>query len=269
MAINRADQLWAIIRYEILMSWRRGVLRVILIILVLLVPLFYAIGPFPRDAVADIELLWPENAIWLRTAYAIAVTTLVLVLPLLLVPIMLSEIIPLDRQNQTAELFALLPLTSGVYLAGKVLAFWLALLAGLSVVALGTVLFVTQLGGQVRAGPIVGYWLYGMVPLTAFSTQMGVMLAAGASSRRQALLPGIAAAVLSGGASFVLPVHGYLFAALVFSSLAMLTGARIDAGQYFPDVQSMGMILRIGLVLLAMIVTWRVTLARLRRWRGI
>lgn len=259
--INPWRQLLAIMRLEILMSWRRGGLKVILLMAILLPPLMSWVMPIDRQIAQLLAQLWPDDALRLRTAFAIANNAAVGWTALFLLPLILSEVIPLDEQYRTREFMAALPLPTWVYLAGKLLAFWGVVLLGLVLTALITCGLMWTQYGPLDLPVLLSFWVWGYGLMALFSTQMGIMLAAGQQTRRQAILPGIAAILLAFGAYFVLPVNDFLWQSLLFSFVTVLyPGEYHAAGLSFPSMPDY--FLRIGAILLVMLTVWLVTLWR-------
>ena len=262
--INPWKQLITIMRFEIIMCWRRGGLKIILLMSILLPPLMSWVMPIDRQIADMLAQLWPGDALRLRTAFAISNNTAVGWSALFLLPLILSEVIPLDDQYRTREFMTALPLPTWVYLAGKLLAFWGVVLLGLALTAVITCGLVWAQYGPLDLSVLLSFWIWGYGLLALFSTQMGIMLAAGQPTRRQAILPGIAAVLLALGAYFVLPTNEFLWKSLLLSIIAAVFPGRYNAALLsFPSMPDY--FLRIGAVLLLMIAVWLVTLWRLER----
>ena len=255
-------QLIAIMRMEIIMSWRRGGLKVILLMAVALPPLFGWAMPIDHEIAQMLAQLWPDDAFRLRTAFAISNNAFVVLAALFLLPMILSEVIPLDDQYQIREFMTALPLAAWVYLAGKLLAFWSVVLLGLGLIALISCGLIWTQYGPLDLSVLLSFWIGGYGLLALFSTQMGIMLAVGQPTRRQAILPGIAAVLLAVGAYFLLPANDFLWQSLLISSIAAYYPGHFNALLLsFPSL--LDYFLRIGIVVLVMIAIWFVTLWRI------
>ncbi len=260
--INPWKQLITIMRLEIVMCWRRGGLKVILLMSILLPPLMSWVMPIDRQMAQMLAQLWPDDALRLRTAFAISNNAAVGWTALFLLPLILSEVIPLDDQYRTREFMTALPLLTWVYLAGKLLAFWGVALLGLALTALITCGLVWTQYGPLDMPVLLSFWIWGYGLLALFSTQMGIMLAVGQPTRRQAILPGIAAVLLALGAYFVLPTNEFLWKGLLLSIIAAHYPGHYNAALLgFPSMPDY--LLRIGAVVLVMIAVWIATLWRL------
>lgn len=260
--INPWKQLIAIMRLELIMCWRRGGLKVILLMALVLPPLMSWVMPIDRQVAQTLAQLWPADALRLRTAFAISNNTAAGWTALFLLPLILSEVIPLDDQYRTREFITALPLPGWVYLAGKLLAFWGVVLVGLVLTALITCGLVWAQYGPLDLPVMLLFWVTGYGLLALFSTQMGIMLAVGQPTRRQAILPGIVAVLLAFGAYFVLPTNDFLWQSLLLSIIAThFPGHYNSTLLSFPSMPDYAF--RIGIVLLVMAAVWIITLWRI------
>jgi hypothetical protein len=274
MGDPRLVQLCTIVWYEMLSSWRRGSLRALVAFTLLFPQLFHAIsllfGSLMDEALIasladrpDVLLLAGTNA----ALVASGITMIMIVLPL---PLMVSEIIPLDRQYRVREVIDAAPLGKGLYLAGKMLSVWPVVVAGLAVAGVLNGLISWVLNGPFRIDVFAQFWLAGLIPLALFGTQMGVMLAAGRPDRRRAILASLLAIVATFVACLVLPAGQFLAAGTFQLALQMaeIDDPRVIAAlPNFPDMLSVGIWLRIGAVVLVMVVVWLCTVWFMRRGR--
>jgi hypothetical protein len=114
---------------------------------------------------------------------------------ILLLPLVAAEAIPQDRHYGVRDLLDSLALGRGIYLAGKVLSVWAAVLIGLVAVAIlegwgGLLIF-----GPFRLDLYLLQWGVGLIPTGLFAAGMGTLLAAGQLNRRRATFVGVAFAV--------------------------------------------------------------------------
>lgn len=268
----RMAQLWTIVRYESLMSWRRGSLRAILISILLLPQLFHIIaclfGSLLDEAVVASLADRPEVLLMAGTNAALVSNTTTMIMIVLMLPLMVTEIIPLDRQHRVRELIDALPITKSLYVAGKLLSIWPAILIGLCISAVLNGFVSWALNGPFQPETLVLFWLTGLIPLALFGSQMGVMFAAGQPSRRRAVRTGLLAFIATLAASFALPANQF-FAAGVFQlalNMAAIDDPRVSAAiPNFPDMLSLSVWLRIGGVILTMVGVWLCTVRLLQR----
>jgi len=191
-------QLTGIIRYELQMQWRR---RGMLVMMVGLLAAFTLAGLIEKALIGTIE--YPKVPANLRQQVAQLQATfsilyswpVSLTLMMLALPLVASETIPKDRHYGVRELLDSLALSRGVYLAGKVLSVWAAVLIGYIAVAFLEGLIGLVLFGPYQLGVYLTLWGIDLIPAGCFAAGMGVLLAAGQPNRRRALLVGVAFAV--------------------------------------------------------------------------
>src|SRR5262245_10313066 len=132
MNTMRLIQLYGLTVYEFRMHWRRRALLIIsLALLLMLVVSMLILGDSMRQANGiDPELFRRvATATVLFSTWAPFGSSLAVVLP-----IMVADTIPLDRQYGVGELLDSFPLPYWVYLTGKLLGVWAAVLAGLGAI---------------------------------------------------------------------------------------------------------------------------------------
>jgi len=187
-------QLTSIVRYELQMQWRR---RGMLVMMVGLVAAFTLAGLVEKSLIAKVE--YPEipadlrlQVSQLQATFAILYSWPVcLTLMMLALPLVASETIPKDRHYGVRELLDSLTLGRGIYLAGKVLSVWAAVLLGYVVVAFLEGLIGWWLFGPYRVGTYLTMWGIDLIPAGLFAAGMGTLLAVGQPNRRRALLVGV------------------------------------------------------------------------------
>ncbi|MBK9050820.1 MAG: alpha/beta fold hydrolase [Chloroflexi bacterium] len=116
---------------------------------------------------------------------------------LLLVPPVVAEIIPKDRQLGVTELFDSTPLANTAYLGGKLLGMWLSLLVGMLLNFLITWLAWRWLLGPVLLLPMLETWLFACGTVLLLNGGLAVFLSAGLRTRRWAVLIGIGVAMVA------------------------------------------------------------------------
>jgi len=218
---NLHCQLAAMVRYELLLHYRRrGLIMVAALAAVLLTMLIFGmpkILPQSEDMPAWAELLNPGQML--------ASTTMSLIIVAL--PPLLADTIPLDRRSGMRELLKSLPLSNGIYLVGKVLgALAASALLWSGVVLLQTVLIWVAIGSFQSQFYLALIGL-GVVPAFVFIVCASVLLAGGLQSRGMAALVGIA-------------LTGYCMAMTLISStrlprLGVLSPASAIAFSYLLD----------------------------------
>jgi ABC-type transport system involved in multi-copper enzyme maturation permease subunit len=201
-------QLWAIVRYEVLMAWRRRSLPILwLLLLVGVVGFSLLIESVNREqpvlqegleqTVADANANAPEWAQGIdmaesaRTVSLINVLIAGLVFYTVGVTLMSGETIPLDRQFKVSELLETLPISRTVYLAGKVLGAWAGLLVGTAVVGVIAALAIRLIIGTYDVRVFAALWVGMMVPASLVAAAVSVLLASFVGSRRSAVMIGL------------------------------------------------------------------------------
>lgn len=186
----------AIARYEFLMLWRQRAAPVLTLSLIAL-PVFFAFfvyGETARDSLPLLDQMTPAQ----RQEYAIVVTASLqfftwaatYLILIALTPIMMSELIPKDRQYGVREILDGLPLGPGTYLNGKILGALAVTLSGI-VGALIIVLLVWQIMFRSIYLPmILSAWLGGGSALLFLNTSTAILLAAGQPTRKRAFAIG-------------------------------------------------------------------------------
>jgi hypothetical protein len=184
-------QILAMTRFELLMMWRRGSLRIITVGLVAL-PLIYLLASretyLASLALTDVSAEAVRN---LNTSIMLLSTIPLLATILVAVPIILTEIIPLDRQYHVNGWLWALPLKTETYLAGKIIGVWTGLTAAMLLACA-----IIGLAGWLFIGAFeMDLWLMlwsGLLLFTLFTGALSVLAAATQSNRRRAVLVGLA-----------------------------------------------------------------------------
>lgn len=184
-------QIMAMARYEALMMWRRGSLRIIVAGLIML-PLLYLV--VTREAyLASLQASQiPDDAVsHLATRTMILTTFPLLAIILVAIPIILTEVIPFDCQYRVQDCLRALPLAHHTYLIGKVAGTWLGL-----ALAMALACMVIGLAGHFLIGGFdlqiwLRLWGGGLLLFTLFAGGLSVLLSAGQPNRRRAVLVGV------------------------------------------------------------------------------
>jgi hypothetical protein len=187
-------QIAAMVRYELLMQWRRvalpalglGMITPALLGAVLARNKFGGVG----EALAT-GALSPETASANITAELLLVTWLGAFLTVMvMLPLVVADTIPQDRHLGVHEVLDSLPLKPGTYLAGKVLGLWVSLMVGLATAAL-----LIAGAWRLAVGPFdlavyAELWLVGVLPTALIQAGLAALLAAGQPTNRRAMLAG-------------------------------------------------------------------------------
>jgi len=188
-----ATQLKAIISYEFRLQWRRVALPAVATALIItpLLGVWLSYEEFQgyRAALAA-GTLSPAVAQAEITADLIPITWLGITLTaILLIPLVVAEMIPRDRQLGVRDLLDTL-LSPGLYLVGKLLSLWLTLLAGVGLAALVSGCAWWLLIGPFRLDIFLDTWLLGGLFLILINGGTTLLLAAGQPTNRRALFIG-------------------------------------------------------------------------------
>src|SRR5690349_6357110 len=138
---KRMRQIGAIVRYELLMAWRRRSLPILWVLLLAAVVGFAFIVENTTQTQPVVNSMaeqssganapaWeqgvnPEEATHTFTLMTIMIAGMIVYS--VTVTLMMGEIIPLDRQFKVRELLDTLPLSRTVYLGGKLFSAWAGL----------------------------------------------------------------------------------------------------------------------------------------------
>ena len=185
-------QFLAIARYEFLMLWRQRAAPVLTLSLIAL-PVFFAFFVYGDAADENLSLLDKMNAAQLQE-YAVFITSTVqffswaagYLILIVLAPLMMSEIIPKDRQYGVREILDALPLGMGTYLNGKMLGAVTVALSGLVGAMVIVTIFWKVMFREIYLPMILSAWLGGGGALIILNTTTVILLAAGQPTRKRA-----------------------------------------------------------------------------------
>jgi len=207
---------WAIVRYEFRMLWRGRALKVIFVALVLQ----NIAGVLITSASADLEIQMGTVVVEdVFASFGHVVTFIVWaptsVLLALLLPLVVADIIPRDRQLGVRELLDTTPLSTGVYLIGKAAGVWLAVMVGAGVALLIAALMAVWQFGLFDLSAYVHMYILGVGSMVVINNGLAVLIAATQPNRRRAVLMVF---VLMAGLFFAVPMQSGPLA-YVFSPL--------------------------------------------------
>jgi hypothetical protein len=115
---------------------------------------------------------------------------------LLVLPVVSADVVAQDRHYGVRELVDGLPLTTGIYLTGKLLGWWAALGCGLLLAMLIVGAGMWVLIGPYHVGQFAGTWLAFGWGIGLVNSSLSLLLAAGQSTRRRAIIIGVVFAAL-------------------------------------------------------------------------
>ena len=186
-------QLSGILRYEILLQRRQRMVTVVMLSAVALPIVMYVL--FGQSNADEVQRTWitsggisTEAALQVTTRYAILYSTMTLyMITLLILPIVSADVIAKDRQHGVREVLDSLPLTTGTYLAGKVLSWGASILIGLvaAMIVIGAALWL--LIGPYHVLTFALAWLGIGWGIGVVNSTISLLLAAGQPTRRRAI----------------------------------------------------------------------------------
>lgn len=194
--MNTLYQLWGIARTEYRMQWRqRGMIVITLaILLVFVVSVILVVSD-----VRELRGHSVENTTFYQ-ASTDAVTSLTFILIVtqvsLLLPFVLVNLIPKDRQVGVVDILQSTPLNSPTYLTGKLLGGWLTVFSGLVPCALimGILWYVAV--SPYRLSAYLETWVVGILPLAFINVGLVILLAFRMPDSRMAVLVAIIVIIL-------------------------------------------------------------------------
>lgn len=186
----------AIARYEFLMLWRQRAAPVLTLSLIAL-PVFFAFFVYSDAASENLSLLDKMSAAQLQE-YSVFITSTLqffswaagYLILIVLAPLMMSEIIPKDRQYGVREILDALPLGAGTYLNGKMLGAVAVALSGLVAAMVIVAIFWRIMFRAIYLPMILSAWLGGGGVLILLNTTTAILLAAGQPTRKRAFAIG-------------------------------------------------------------------------------
>lgn len=199
------SKLNAIVRYELLMAWRRRSLPILWVLLLVGVLGFSLLVKSVNQQTPAVEQSVARNVgddgpEWARGLDVVETTNTISLINVLIagmifytigVTLMMGETIPLDRQFKVRELLDTLPLNRATYLGGKLLGAWAGLLAGTVVVGVICALAIRLIFGTYDLRVFVALWVAMLVPESLLAAALSVLASSQAGSRRVAVMIGL------------------------------------------------------------------------------
>lgn len=241
-------QLTGIVRNEVVMQWRRGSLRAIVVTLfgaALLWWLMIETSSLPQGARPD--ALNADQRVMVFTAQAIISTLAAGPILTCVVTVIAADAIAIDRQYGMSEVLGGLPLGGGTYLIGKLLSAWLPLAGMVLLTGLALGLLNWQTLGAYDAGAFAAYWLGAMLPTALFASGASMLWAAGQSTRQRAALVGFVFIFVCMVALALLTLD-FVLAAGTRTIFAVSMPDRLASAPNYPDVLSPGYLIRLVIV---------------------
>lgn len=187
--------LWAMVRYEFLINWRRASFF-ILVSALLTTPVLGAlietrnIAEYANAASAELGRARLTNMLMMITWVSVGS------LCLFLLPVLVADVFSKDRQWGIYEVLESLPLPSSLYLVGKILSVWVSVSAVLLLVGIASAI-AWRLVGTFNAGIVLEMWLLGVWPIALSSSTLVALLASSQPTNRRAVLIGVLLATLA------------------------------------------------------------------------
>ncbi len=193
-------QLGAMIRYEMILVWRRRGLLIITLAILAITTLILVSSKSQVEtgrqqlvqAGLSVQDVGKQTTLGLLPTYWGVLFTILLIT----LPVVLVDSIPIDRQVGVRELFDTMPLNSATYLTGKLLGVWAAALSAIVIVMLGSGLVWWLVLGPFEISYYLEVWLVGAIPGALINAGMVIFLVIGQPSRRGALLVGVAFSIV-------------------------------------------------------------------------
>lgn len=191
--ISKTAQLGAVMRSEFRLQWRQHGLLIATGVIFLMF-LFMETQMRPSiDAVATASY---AAQVELSTVLLASFQSILHIFSILLIPIVVADSIPKDRQYRVRELLDTYPLSNEIYLAGKILGVWCNILVCLITLFILIGMSWWVLVHPFQIGDYLVTWLIGVFPIALFNAGLSVLIASSQPSRRQAILVGVGFAIL-------------------------------------------------------------------------
>jgi hypothetical protein len=199
------SQIGAMVRYELLMAWRRRSLPIIWILLLagvvgitLLVENTKRAQPITGPmmdggSVTNIPP-WAQGINIEEATNTLGVINIMIagmIFYSIGVTLLMGEIIPLDSQFKVRELLDTLPLSRTAYLGGKLLSAWAGLLLGIIIVGVICALLMRLILGVYDMRVFLALWVAMLLPSSLVASALSLLASSPFSSRRTAVLIGL------------------------------------------------------------------------------
>jgi hypothetical protein len=192
-----AAQLIAIIKYELIMQWRRRGLLVLFAASVT--------GSLGIVLLMGTGASSPQVSVDMRMYLFVIIAGNIIAAG---IPVLAAESIPLDRVYHMDDTIYSLPMSRLTYLLGKFLSVELLVAVGMAASAAALSVGIYGIFGAFNLLLYVVTWAVGIFPMALVGAGLGVLLAVGCNTRRSALIVGLVAmlyCIVLYELSFVLP----------------------------------------------------------------
>ncbi len=180
-------QITHIARYEVQLHWRGRALLVMMLAILVMNGITALVMSQSSDSMPPGLVINHSAMAWATIGVTLA----------FLLPVIISDTVPKDRQFGVRELLDTLPVSRGVVLLGKLLGVYAAVLSGLAVIMLITGALDLLLFGEVNVSSFLEIWLVGTTGMVILNGGLGVLLPATQPNRRRAVVLVIAVLILS------------------------------------------------------------------------
>jgi hypothetical protein len=189
------DQFVAIIRYEILMAWRRRSLPLLWgLLLAGVLGLTALVMNVNQQIMASIEAQLAAQQITLEQFHTNTLFTIMIAAMICYsvgITLMVGEVIPLDVQFKVRELFETLPISRATYLGGKLLGVWGGIVLGWLLVGVISAIAFRLIIGTYDLRVFLILWVLLPLPASLTAAALSVLVASLVNSRRIAVVTGL------------------------------------------------------------------------------
>ena len=189
------DQLIAIVRYEILMAWRRRSLPLLWALLLAGVLGFTVlVMNVNRQIMMSIEAQLAANQITLEQFHTNTLFTIIVAAMIFYsvgITLMVSEVIPLDAQFKMRELFGTLPISRSTYLGGKLFGVWGGIVLGWLLIGILSAIAFHLVIGAYDLRVLLVLWVLLPLPVALTAAVLSVLVGSLVNSHRMAVVTGL------------------------------------------------------------------------------
>jgi hypothetical protein len=189
------NKIGAMVRYEVLMAWRRRSLPILWFLLLVGVVGFALLVSSVNQQGMSLAQIMARNSNMptyvLNTIPLINILVAGVLIFSVGITLMIVETFPLDKQFKVRELLDTLPINRSVYIGGKVLGAWSGLLIGWVLMGIVCSIALYLILGAYDLRVLVLLWVVALLPATLLASALSVLAGALVGSRRLAVLVGL------------------------------------------------------------------------------
>jgi len=189
------SKIGAIVRYELLMAWRRRSLPILWILLLVGVVGFALLVHNANEMLLDSVLERVEAGLFtleqFNTNMLFSIMVAAMIFYSIGVTLLMGEVIPLDTQFKVRELLGTLPVTRATYLGGKLLGVWGGILLGWLIIGVIGFVALRLIIGAFDWRVFLLLWLFLPLPAALTSSALSVLISALVGSRRASVFVGL------------------------------------------------------------------------------